>query len=107
MMVFVDRLRAVGVVSDDRLIEASVTWRIVSSTTQRDPAGATLDVIGAVDDYLDSLRDVSVVDGAKGFDDRTWSFAYPQQTSGARVVVATAKTAMVVNVERQQNRLPA
>lgn len=107
MTVSVDRLRMVGVVDDDRLIEASLTMRIVSETTQRDAADAIFDVVGAVDDYLDSLRDVSIIDGVKGFDDRVWAIDYPRQSSGARVVMATSKSIMVVNVERLQNQLPA
>ncbi len=107
MTVYVDRLRMAGVIDDDRLIEVTLGMRIVSETTARDTADAIFDVVGAVDDYLDSLRDVLVVDGAKGFDNRAWSMDYPRQSSGSRVVTATSKSIMVVNVERLQNRLPA
>ena len=101
------RARPIGVTDNDKIIEASMTLRLVTDVTASDPHGAILDKIGAVDDYLDSLIDTGILEGAEGFDDRVWTFDYPRATSGARVASASAAQTFVVTVERQQNRVPA
>lgn len=101
------RTRPVGVTQDDKLIEATMTLRIVTDVADADPHGAMLDTIGALDDYLDSIIDTGVIEGAEGFDDRVWAFEYPKSTAGARVAAATATQTFVVKVERQHNRTPA
>ena len=99
--------RPIGVVNDDKIMEATTTIRVVVDVTQAGPHDALLDAVGAVDDYLDGIIDTGVIEGAEGFDDRAWTFDYPKTSAGARVAVATAKHTFVVKVERQQNRVPA
>ncbi len=101
------RTRPVSVTDNDKIIEVAMTLHIVTDVTASDPHAAVLDKIGAVDDYLDSLIDTGVLDGAEGFDDRAWKLDYPHTTSGARVVTASAMQSFVVTVERNQNRVPA
>ena len=81
--------------------------RLVMDVTAADPHGAMLDRIGAVDDYLDSLIDAGVIEGAEGFDDRVWTFDYPRTAAGTRAASASAVQTFVVKVERGRNRLPA
>lgn len=99
--------KTIGVVDDDKVLEVSMTLRIVRDVTAADPHAAALDAIGAVEDYFDSLIDTGILDGADGLDDRTWTFEYPKSTSGARVITATATQSLVVKVERGQHREPA
>lgn len=101
------RTRPIGVTGDDRLIEVTMTLRIVTDVSASDPHAAMLDRSGALDDYLDSIADTGVLEGAEGFDDRAWTFEYPAATSGSRVAAATAAQTFVVKVEREQNRVPA
>ena len=101
------RSRPIAAVDNDKVIEVTMTLRLVTDVSAADPHGAMLDTIGAVDDYLDSLIDTGVLEGAEGFDDRGWTFDYPQGTAGARVAAATATQTFLVKVERGQNRVPA
>ena len=101
------RTRAIGVVEDDKLLEVSMGLRMVTDAAASDPHEAVLDKIGAVEDYLDSILDTGVIEGAEGFDDREWTFDYPSTTAGARMVSAAATQTFVVKVERQHNREPA
>lgn len=101
------RTRPIGVTDDDRVFEISLALRMVTDVTAADPHGAMLDKIGAVEDYLDGIRDTGVIAGAEGLDDRAWTFAYPRQTSGARTAVAEAQQTFVVKVQRAYNRVPA
>ncbi len=95
----------IGVIDDDKLMSVTMTLRAIADALAMDSHEVMLDVVGAVDDYLDSLIDVGVLDGADGFDDRTWNFEYPNVTSGARVIVAEAEQRFVVKVKRGQNRV--
>ena len=99
--------KPVGVTSGDRLFAVSVTLQIVTDVTDSDPTAALLDLVGAVEDYMDGIVDAGVVDGASGFDDREWTFDYPRATSGARVATAEARQTFVARVERNFNRTPA
>lgn len=101
------RTRPVGVADNDRLVEVTMTLRVVTDVAASDPHAAMLDTIGAVEDYFDSILDAGVIEGAEGFDDRAWTFEYPRATAGARVASATATQTFVVKVERGQNREPA
>ena len=101
------RARPIAVVDNDKVIEVTMTLRLVMDVSGSDPHAAMLDSIGAIDDYLDSLIDAGVLEGAEGFDDRVWTFEYPAGTVGARAAVASATQAFVVKVEREQNRVPA
>lgn len=102
-----NRTRPVSVTQNDKLIEATMTLRLVTDVSASDPHAAILDKLGALDDYLDSLIDTGVLEGAEGFDDRTWTLEYPRTTAGVRVATASATQTFVVKVEREQNRVPA
>jgi hypothetical protein len=97
----------VGVVDNDKLMEVSMTLRIVTDVSTSDPHAAILDKIGAVEDYFDGIADTGIIEGAEGFDDRQWKFEYPKVTAGSRVAAATAAQTFVVKVEREHNREPA
>jgi hypothetical protein len=101
------RARPIGSVDDDKLMEVTVRFGIVTDVLASDPFDALLDKVGAVDDHLDSILDGGVIDGAEGFDERIWTFDEPQATSGARVATASALQTFVVAVERNWNRVPA
>ncbi len=101
------RTRPIGVSDNDKVIEAAMTLHLVTDVSAADPHDAILDKVGAVDDYLDSIIDTGVIEGAEGFDDRGWTFDYPKTAAGARVASAQATQTLVVRVERGQNRLPA
>jgi len=101
------RTRLVGTMDDDKLIEVAMTMRTYVDAIQQDAHAAMLDIIGAVDDYLDGLIDIGILEGASGFDDRDWTFEYPKTSSGSRVVSVTGKQTFVVTVQRLQNRVPA
>ena len=107
MMLQLIRSRPVGVTDNDKLLEVTMSLRLVTDVSAADPHAAILDKIGAVEDYLDSLIDTGVLAGSEGFDDRVWKFDYPKTTAGSRVAVASAEQSFVVKVERQQNRVPA
>ncbi len=100
----VARTRSVDVVDDDRLVEVTLELRITIDVDGDDAMSPLLDRIGAVDDYLDSLRDTGVMDGADGFDDRAWTVDEPKAASGTRVATATGTIGMVVRVKREENR---
>ena len=97
----------IGMVNDEKVMEVTSKFRIVADVIASDPHDAILDKVGAVDDYLDSLIDTGVLEGAEGFDHRSWRFEYPRAAAGARLVSAEASQLFIVKVERQQNREPA
>ena len=99
--------KVIGVTDDDKIFEVGVTLQLVTDVTAADAHDALLDMAGAVEDYFDSIVDSGVIEGAEGFDDRVWSYAYPPTTAGARVASAAAAQKFVVKVERQQHRVPA
>jgi len=101
------RSRPVAVSNDDRVFEVTLMTRIVTDATALDAHGVVLDQIGAVEDYLDSLRDVGVRVGAEGLENRDWEFHYPKTTSGARVITAEAEQTLMVKVQRAFNRIAA
>jgi len=101
------QLKPVGSSSGDRLFEVTVMLEVAVDVTDDDPAAPLLDLIGAVEDYMDSIADEGVVDGASGFDDREWSLDHPRTTAGARVATAEARQTFVARVERNFNRTPA
>lgn len=100
-------VRAVGVTDDDKVLEISVELRVVCDVLTAEPMTALLDQMGAVEDYLDSIRDTGVLDGAAGFDDRAWSVETSKTTAGSRVAWATATQTLIVKVQRTFNRTAA
>lgn len=101
------RAKPIAVVDDDKVMEVTTALRMVTDVSASDPHGAMLDKIGALDDYLDSIRAGGVIAGAEGFDDRVWSFDYPKVTAGSRVATAEATQTFVVKVQRTYNRVAA
>ena len=61
------RTQPVGVADNDRLVEVTMTLRVVTDVAASDPHAAMLDTIGAVEDYFDSILDAGVIEGAEGF----------------------------------------
>jgi hypothetical protein len=98
--------KLLGATDDDKVIRVAMVLRMVTDVSESDPHDAILDVVGTVDDYLDSIRESGVIEGAEGFDDRTWEFEYPRSTAGARLAAAEAEQSFVVKVKREQNRAP-
>lgn len=107
LAVYLIKAEPIGMVNDDKVIEVTSKFRIVADVIASDPHDAILDKVGAVDDYLDSLIDTGVLEGAEGFDHRSWSFEYPRAAAGARLATAEASHMFIVKVQRQQNREPA
>ena len=101
------RARAASVVDDDKVIEVTVELRIVADILGVDPLTAVYDQMGAVEDYLDSIRDTGIIDGSAGFDERTWALETARGTSGARISTATAQQTLIVKVQRGFNRIGA
>lgn len=97
----------IGVIDNDKVVEVTLSIRVVTDVLETDPHDAMLDTIGAIEDYLDGIVDTGVIDGAEGFDNRAWTLEYPRRPAGARVATATATQTFVVTVERGQNRVPA
>ena len=78
--------------------------RLVTDVSSVDPHDTVLDQVGALEDYLDSIIDTGVIEGAEGFDDRVWNIDYSRSSAGVRLTVAEALQTFVVKVERGQNR---
>jgi len=107
MAVYIKHTKLLGTTQNDKVVEVQMGLRVVTDVTAADPHDALLDLVGAVDDYFDSIVDSGVIEGAEGFDRRTWSFDYPSSTAAARVASAEALQTFVTKVEREQNRSPA
>ena len=101
------RTRMVAGIDDDKLIEVACSMGIVADATGDDAHDSLLAKIGVVEDYLDTLIESGWLEGADGFDSRTWTLDQPRSTAGSRVVSATALATFVVKVEREHNRIPA
>ena len=101
------RARAASVVDDDKIVEVTIELRIVADIAGVDPYTAVYDQMGAVEDYLDSIRDGGIIDGAAGFDERTWALETSKSGNGPRVSTATAQQTLMVKVQRGFNRAGA
>ena len=101
------KVRPIGVVDNDKLFEVSIALRAVLDVSATDPHDTMLDAIAAIEDYMDTILETGVIEGAEGFDNQIWTLDYPRATAGARVASASATQNIVVKVERQNNREPA
>ena len=101
------KAKPIGITDNDKVMEVSTEFHIATDVTAADPQGALLDALGAVEDYLDSVIDTGILEGAEGVDDRSWTLEFPKETSGAGVGVAKVTIAFVVKVKRGNNRVPA
>ena len=96
--------KTISVTDDDKMIEVTVLCRLVTDVLEAGPTDELFDKVGAVDDYFDSIIAGGMIDGAEGFDARSWKFGYPRETSGARVAFAECTQTFVVKVDRSDNR---
>lgn len=101
------RARVASIIDGDKIIEVTIEMRIVADAIGVDPYTAVCDQMGAVEDYLDSIRETGVIDGATGFDERTWALATSNSGSGSRVSTAIAQQTLIVKVQRGFNRIGA
>lgn len=101
------KARAAAALDDDKVWEATTQLAVVVDLTAADAHGGMLDAVAAVEDGLDALREVGVVAGADGLDDRAWSFEVPAPRAGPRTGVAKATQTFVARVGRGANRAPA
>jgi hypothetical protein len=92
----------------DKIVRVTLAMRLVTDVVSDDPHDEILDAVGAIEDYFDDLLtgENNVIEGADGFDDRTWTFGYPAGSSGAQAAQATCRQTFVVKVERGYNRVP-
>ena len=107
LMIALQRTRPLSSVDGDRLIEVTLSLSLYVDIIEADPHATLLDAISAVEDYFDATLDAGIIEGADGFDDRTWTFGFPKTSTGARLATATSTGTFVVKVEREQNRVPA
>lgn len=104
LAVRVVRVRPATAVDGDRVVEVTIEMRIAADILGVDPLSAIYDQMGAVEDYLDSIRELGIIDGATGFEDRVWALETARTSSGARVSTATAQQTLHVAVQRGFNR---
>ena len=97
-----------GTTEGDRLVRVTLAMRLVTDVITDDPHDAILDAVGAIEDFFDDLLtdEDSIIEGAEGFDDRTWTFGYPSGSAGAQAAEASCKQSVVVKIERGYNRVP-
>lgn len=93
-----------GAADDDKMISVTMGMRLCADADGADPHDSLLEIIGRIDNYFDSLRDDGLLNGAAGFDDRSWKFDYPRITAGARVVAAIATQTFAVRVRREESQ---
>lgn len=105
--VAVTTFRPVATVDGDRLFEVALEVAVLADVVDERPHAAMLDLVAVVEDYMDSIVDSGVIDGATGFDGREWRLDYPRTTAGVRSASATSMQTVVVRVERSFNREPA
>jgi hypothetical protein len=99
---------AVSTTDGDKVLQAALVMRLVTDVVSDDPHDAILDAIGAVEDYFDSLfaSGSGIVDGADGFDDRSWTLTYPAGSTGVQTAEASCEQTFIVKIERGYNRVP-
>lgn len=107
LAIWLTRTRPIGTTDGAKLFEVMLTLRLIADVGNGDAHTTLLDHIGAIEDYVDTLRNTGVLEGADGFDDRIWTFDDPPTSAGARTGSAQAIQSFVVRVEREQNRVPA
>lgn len=97
------RARPIGTTDGDKLLEVDFGIGVITDVLGNDAHSELLDLVAAVDDYMDGLQETGVIEGADGFDGRFWAFDEPRITAGPRVARATARETFVVRVARGQN----
>ncbi len=99
---------AVTAVEGDKIVRVTFDMRLVTDVLSDDPHDAILDAVGAVEDFFDGLLtgEDEIIEGADGFDDRSWSFKYPSGSTGPLAAEASCRQTCLVKVERGYNRVP-
>lgn len=97
-----------GTTEGDKVVRVSLGMRLVTDVVSDNPHDAILNAVGAVEDYFDDLLtdEDGIIEGAEGFDDRSWTLGYPPGSSGARAAEASCRQSFMVKVERGYNRNP-
>ena len=108
MTVRIVEIKPVGTTEGDKLLQVTLGMRLVTDVVSADPHDAVLDAVGAVEDYFDELvvDEETIIEGADGFEERTWTFGYPAGAAGSQAAEATCRQSCVVKVEREYNRVP-
>ena len=109
MTVRLVKTEPVSTTEGDKILQATLAMRLVTDVVSDDPHDAILDAVGAIEDYFDSLftGGNGIVEGADGFDDRTWTLTYPAGSTGVQTAEAACEQTFVVKVERDHNRVPS
>ncbi|HUU84627.1 MAG TPA: hypothetical protein VM243_14100 [Phycisphaerae bacterium] len=108
MTVRIVEIKPVGTTEGDKLLRVTIEMRLVTDVIFDDPHDAVLDAVGAVEDYFDELAadEQTIVEGADGFEERTWKLGYPTGAAGSQAAEATCRQSCIVKVEREYNRVP-
>jgi len=93
----------------DKVFDCTAVLRLVTDIAAADAHDELLDKAAAVEDFFDGLlaAEASVVEGADGFDDRSWTYSYPSGTVGGGTAAAECTMTCRVRVERGANREPS
>jgi hypothetical protein len=108
MTVRIAQVEPVGTTEGDKALQVTLAMRLVTDVVSNDPHDAILDAVGAVEDYFDELfvDEQTIVEGADGFEERTWTFGYPTGAAGSQAAEASCRQSCTVKVEREYNRVP-
>ncbi len=101
--VYLLRARPVAATDDDRVFEVTIQLRIIADATGADAHGAILDLVAAVEDEFDALRDSGLIEGCDGFDVRAWEIKVGEPGAGARMVSADASMTCMMRAAREEN----
>ena len=108
MTVRIVEVEPVGTTEGDKTFRVDLEMRLATDVIGDDPHDAILDAVGAVEDFFDGLLvdEDEVIEGADGFDDRSWAFGYPSGSAGVQAAEARCRQSFIVKVEREYNRVP-
>lgn len=108
LSVWLTKVQPTALTEGDKVLRVTAQLKLVTDVLDDDPHDTILDKLGAVDDFFDSLISdaTDIIEGADGFEDRTWSFGYPAGSSGGRMASAECELSFVVKVARGSNRVP-
>jgi hypothetical protein len=96
--------RVVGAVDGDKLVSVALVLRVVGDAIGAGAHAAMLQLVGAVEDAVESWEDDGVVAGVMGFEAWDWRMAPGESAGGVKAVSAEARVGIVVRVVRGANR---
>jgi len=96
----------IGTIDGDKLMALSLELLVVVDVVGDTTHATIFDAVGAIDDFFDGMLNDGFVEGADGFDDRTWTVSYPRSQAGGRVATARAVQRAILRVGRMNNRVP-